>query len=148
MCESESGLVAHPLREPGEISLGSFRQARPCLGGPYEGVAPTCCLFGEMNQTTVSPRCNGSRYSGSLAIPDALRMWGATRFRAGKSRFIIPDGSYNAARPALWFKRPGVSMKPFPRCRYLIGVKPRKRSLKPVKASNKGDQEFLMQLML
>ena len=25
-------------------------------------------------------------------------MWGATRFRAGKSRFIIPDGSYNAAR--------------------------------------------------
>ena len=47
---------------------------------------------------TVSPRCNGSRYSGSLAIPDALRMWGATRFQAGKSRFIIPDGSYNAAR--------------------------------------------------
>ena len=42
--------------------------------------------------------CNGSRYSGSLAIPDALRMWGATRFRVGKSRFIIPDGSYNAAR--------------------------------------------------
>ena len=37
---------------------------------------------------------------------------------------------------SLWFKSPGVSMKP------------RKRSLKPVKASNKGDQEFLMQLML
>ena len=33
-------------------------------------------------------------------------------------------------------------MKPFSGCRYLIGVKPRKRSLKPVKASNKGDQEF------
>ena len=52
------------------------------------------------------------------------------------------------SRAPLWFQSPGVSMKPFPGCRYLIGVKPRKRSLKPVKASNKGDQEFLMQLML
>ena len=25
-------------------------------------------------------------------------------------------------RSSLWFKSPGVSMKPFPGCRYLIGV--------------------------
>ena len=50
--------------------------------------------------SAVSPRCNGPRYKGSLklAILGALRMWGATRFKAAKSRFIIPDGSYNAAR--------------------------------------------------
>ena len=39
-------------------------------------------------------------------------------------------------------------MKPCPGCRYLIGVKPRKRSLKPVKVSHEGDQEFSMQVML
>ena len=53
-----------------------------------------------------APACNGSRYSGSLAILDALRMWGATRFQAGKSRFTIPDGVGNTILSLIGHAKP------------------------------------------